>query len=76
MSDHIDLRDGRRLELRVSGPLDGTPLVFHHGTPGAATPIRAFERAAHERKGGEAQETVGATDVLMTAAIGSYSVLY
>ena len=49
MSDHIELRDGRRLELRVSGPSDGIPLVFHHGTPGAGTPIRAFERAAHER---------------------------
>jgi pimeloyl-ACP methyl ester carboxylesterase len=25
------------------------PLVFHHGTPGAANPIRALERAAHAR---------------------------
>jgi pimeloyl-ACP methyl ester carboxylesterase len=24
-------------------------LIFHHGTPGAATPIRALERAAHAR---------------------------
>ena len=24
-------------------------MVFHHGTPGAATPIRALERAAHAR---------------------------
>ena len=36
----------------------------------------ARERSEPERKGGEAQETVGATDVPMTAAIGSYSVLY
>jgi pimeloyl-ACP methyl ester carboxylesterase len=43
------LPDGRRLDLRVSGPADGFPLVFHHGTPGAATPVRALERAAHER---------------------------
>ena len=35
--------------MRVSGPPDGLPLVFHHGTPGAATPIRALERATHQR---------------------------
>ncbi len=33
----------------MSGPPAGLPFVFHHGTPGAATPIRAIERAAHER---------------------------
>jgi pimeloyl-ACP methyl ester carboxylesterase len=47
--DHVLLPDGRRLDLRVSGPADGLPLVFHHGTPGAATPIRVLERAAHAR---------------------------
>ncbi len=47
--DHIALPDGRGLDIRLSGPVDGVPLVFHHGTPGAATPIRALERAAHER---------------------------
>jgi pimeloyl-ACP methyl ester carboxylesterase len=46
---HVRLPDGRRLDMRVSGPADGVPLVFHHGTPGAATPVRALERAAHER---------------------------
>ena len=45
----IELDDGRRLDVRVSGPIDGVPLVFHHGTPGAATPIRAIERAVHDR---------------------------
>ena len=45
--DHVQLPDGRRLDVRVSGPDDGLPLVFHHGTPGALTPIRALERAAH-----------------------------
>jgi pimeloyl-ACP methyl ester carboxylesterase len=45
----IELDDGRRLDVRVSGPIDGLPLVFHHGTPGATTPIRALERAAHDR---------------------------
>jgi pimeloyl-ACP methyl ester carboxylesterase len=49
MTDCIDLGDGRRLAVRVSGPTDGMPLVFHHGTPGAATAIRTLERAAHDR---------------------------
>ena len=47
--DHVRLPDGRRLDLRVSGPAGGFPLVFHHGTPCAAVPIRALERAAHAR---------------------------
>jgi pimeloyl-ACP methyl ester carboxylesterase len=47
--EHVQLPDGRRLDMRVSGPADGLPLVFHHGTPGAATPIRVLERAAHAR---------------------------
>lgn len=47
--DSVDLSNGRRLAVRVSGPAYGVPLVFHHGTPGAATPIRALERAAHDR---------------------------
>jgi pimeloyl-ACP methyl ester carboxylesterase len=49
VTDRVQLLDGRRLDLRVSGPADGFPLVFHHGTPGAATPIRALERAAYAR---------------------------
>jgi pimeloyl-ACP methyl ester carboxylesterase len=48
-SDHVQLPDGRRLDIRVSGPASGFPLVFHHGTPGAVTPFRALERAAHAR---------------------------
>jgi pimeloyl-ACP methyl ester carboxylesterase len=48
-SKHITLPDGRRIDVRVSGPEGGFPLVFHHGTPGAGTPIRALERAAHKR---------------------------
>jgi pimeloyl-ACP methyl ester carboxylesterase len=47
--DHITLPDGRRLDVRVSGPADGMPLVFHSGTPGAGVPFRVIERAAHER---------------------------
>jgi len=47
--DHVWLPDGRRLDVRVSGPGGGFPLVFHSGTPGAATPVRALDRAAHTR---------------------------
>jgi pimeloyl-ACP methyl ester carboxylesterase len=46
----IQLPDGRNLDIYVSGPDDGVPLVFHHGTPGALTPLRALERAAHARR--------------------------
>ena len=45
----IDLPDGRRLDVEVSGPADGVPLLYHHGTPGAVTPFRAIARAAHAR---------------------------
>jgi pimeloyl-ACP methyl ester carboxylesterase len=47
--EQVQLPDGRRLDMRVSGPADGLPLVYHHGTPSAAVPIRALERAAHAR---------------------------
>ena len=47
--NRLVLTDGRELEYVVSGPPDGLPLVFHHGTPGALTPFRAIERAAHAR---------------------------
>jgi pimeloyl-ACP methyl ester carboxylesterase len=47
--DFLEVGPGRRLHYRVSGPEDGVPLIFHHGTPGAVTPIRALERAAHAR---------------------------
>jgi pimeloyl-ACP methyl ester carboxylesterase len=45
----IRLPDGRRLDLRVTGPDHGVPLLFHHGTPGSYTPFRAVERGAHAR---------------------------
>jgi len=48
-SEPLVLPDGRLLDVRVSGPASAVPLVFHHGTPGAAVPFRAMERAAHER---------------------------
>ncbi|MET8169821.1 alpha/beta hydrolase [Streptomyces sp. NPDC005329] len=45
----IAIRDGRQLDIAVTGPEDGIPLVFHHGTPGGLPPIRSMQRAAHER---------------------------
>ncbi|MBO9520239.1 MAG: alpha/beta hydrolase [Nocardioidaceae bacterium] len=43
----LTLPGGRTLDLRVSGPEDGVPFVFHHGTPGSVTPVRLVERAVH-----------------------------
>lgn len=48
-TDSLELGAGRRLHYRVSGPAGGLPLIFHHGTPGSSPPIRALERAAHDR---------------------------
>lgn len=45
----LPLPDGRSLDVRVSGPDDGLPLVWHTGTPAAGSPGRAVTRAAHER---------------------------
>ena len=42
------LADGRALDVRVSGPADGVPLIFQHGTPGTL-PGHGFERAVHDR---------------------------
>jgi pimeloyl-ACP methyl ester carboxylesterase len=41
--------DGRRLDVQVSGPVDGVPLLFHHGTPGSVTQLRGMQRAMTER---------------------------
>jgi pimeloyl-ACP methyl ester carboxylesterase len=43
----LTLDDGRSLDVHVSGPADGTPLLFHHGTPGAGTAQRVMEAPAH-----------------------------
>jgi pimeloyl-ACP methyl ester carboxylesterase len=43
------LPDGRTMDVRLTGPESGLPLVFHHGTPGAGTPLRALESAAAAR---------------------------
>jgi pimeloyl-ACP methyl ester carboxylesterase len=49
MTLHVPAPDGRLLEVLVSGPGDGFPLVFHHGTPQAAVPDPVLEAAAAER---------------------------
>ncbi|MBS2553589.1 alpha/beta hydrolase [Catenulispora sp. NL8] len=44
----LRLPDGRVLEYLVAGPADGTPLIFHHGTPCAAVLFDPMiEAAAH-----------------------------
>jgi pimeloyl-ACP methyl ester carboxylesterase len=45
----IKLADGRFLDVDVSGPDQGTPVVFHHGTPGSLRQFRMIQRAAHDR---------------------------
>jgi pimeloyl-ACP methyl ester carboxylesterase len=38
----ISLDDRRALDVAVAGVLDGTPFVFHHGTPGSAILFEPF----------------------------------
>ena len=45
----IQASGARELQIMVTGPEAGMPVVFHHGTPGAARPVRAIERAVHAR---------------------------
>ena len=45
----LTLPDGRRLDVWLDGPEDGTPLVFHHGTPGAGLPYEPMVRAMADR---------------------------
>jgi pimeloyl-ACP methyl ester carboxylesterase len=45
----LALRDGRVLEMIVSGPPDGVPLVWHHGTPGCARQFRYRQNETHAR---------------------------
>jgi pimeloyl-ACP methyl ester carboxylesterase len=40
--------DGRSLDLYLAGPPDGTPLVFHCGTPGSGVPFPPFVEALAE----------------------------
>ena len=41
--------DGRSLEVLDTGPDDGFPLLYHHGTPQGAVPFPTLERAAAEQ---------------------------
>lgn len=45
----MTLPDGRQLDVEISGPDNGIPLIFHHGTPGSVTQFGAMRRAAHDR---------------------------
>jgi pimeloyl-ACP methyl ester carboxylesterase len=45
----IALADGRLLDIRVTGPEDGTPVVMHHGTPSSVATFRGLEDAVHRR---------------------------
>ena len=48
MTDVV-LPDGRSLEVIVTGPAEGVPLVFHHGTPGSALQFAEIQRAVNDR---------------------------
>jgi pimeloyl-ACP methyl ester carboxylesterase len=39
---HVSLDDGRSLDVVAAGDEEGTPFVFHHGTPGAAMVFDPF----------------------------------
>jgi pimeloyl-ACP methyl ester carboxylesterase len=45
----LTLADGRSLDVAVSGPDGGTPLVVHHGTPGDKTQYPPFAEAVAAR---------------------------
>ncbi len=46
----LTLPDGRLLDVEVSGPSGGMPLVFHHGTPGSRHQFDLIQREAHARQ--------------------------
>jgi len=46
---NVLLTDGRVIEVAMAGPKDGTPLVFHHGTPGSVFLFEPFIEAAESR---------------------------
>ena len=45
----VRLRDGRELAVAVSGPADGVPLLYHHGTPGCLFQPAASRHECAER---------------------------
>ena len=46
----VTLRDGRALAVAVSGPPDGVPLLYHHGTPGCLLQPAASRAQCEERR--------------------------
>jgi pimeloyl-ACP methyl ester carboxylesterase len=46
---NLRLPDGRSLDVFLAGPEDGTPLLFHIGTPGAGLPFAPFVATLAER---------------------------
>jgi pimeloyl-ACP methyl ester carboxylesterase len=46
---YLPTPDGRSLDLYLAGPPDGTPLVFHPGTPGSGISSPPFVEAFAER---------------------------
>ncbi|HET9420197.1 MAG TPA: alpha/beta fold hydrolase [Nocardioides sp.] len=48
MAEYVEVPtpDGRLLEVLAGDWSEGHPLLFHHGTPGAAVPFSILERAA------------------------------
>ncbi|HUA05759.1 MAG TPA: alpha/beta hydrolase [Solirubrobacteraceae bacterium] len=45
----VDAGEGRALEVVVGGPPDGVPLIFFHGTPGAAGPFDRLIQVGADR---------------------------
>lgn len=46
---NVLLTDGRVMEVAIVGPKDGTPVVFHTGTPGSVFLFEPFMEAAEAR---------------------------
>jgi pimeloyl-ACP methyl ester carboxylesterase len=45
----VTLPNGRRLDIEVTGPVDGITLLFLHGTPSTVLQLRAMRQAAQVR---------------------------
>ena len=45
----LTLADGRQLDVSITGPDDGVPLVFHHGTPGSIAPYGPLAQTCADR---------------------------
>jgi pimeloyl-ACP methyl ester carboxylesterase len=45
----VTLPNGRRLDIEVTGQVDGITLLFLHGTPSTVLQLRAMQTAAHAR---------------------------